>query len=218
VEKAAYAKRRIYAQGDLDGACFLYSIVNAFVALARREPDFGAVCRALGQVDFPADFLNGEVGTTGRYDGEYARLADNMRRILAALGAEPFVVQRLEGPLSLPMLAAKIAAQSVVVVRYTGDSQHAQGVDHWVCAVGADCPAANAADSPADSSADSSADSAAVILHVACSIRLHKACGGGAAYAERHDSVFDRWSNDVLSQQYPHTLVPGEAFQIALPG
>jgi len=26
-------KRRIYAQGDLDGACFLYSIFNAFVFL-----------------------------------------------------------------------------------------------------------------------------------------------------------------------------------------
>ncbi|PKN08231.1 MAG: hypothetical protein CVU73_07140 [Deltaproteobacteria bacterium HGW-Deltaproteobacteria-8] len=206
MEKAAQAKRRISAQGDLDGACFLYSIVNAFVALTHREPGFDAVCRAFGQVDFPADFLNGEVGTTGRYDGDYALQADNMRRILAALGAEPFEIKRLEGPLSLPLLAASIHAQSVVVVRYKGDSQHAQGVDHWVCAVGADSSAAN------------SADSSAVTLHVACSIRLHKACGDGAGYAERHHRELDRWSNDALSQEYPHTLVPGEAFQIVLPG
>jgi hypothetical protein len=69
------AKRRIFAQGDLDGACFLYSIVNAHAALCGQPPEFARVCAAFGQVDHPADFTLG--GHTRGYDQNPAA-ADNL--------------------------------------------------------------------------------------------------------------------------------------------
>ncbi|MDR3640553.1 MAG: hypothetical protein P4L39_04455 [Humidesulfovibrio sp.] len=196
--KASEAKRWIYAQGDLDGACFLYSIVNAFIALTHGELGFASICKAFGQVDFPGDFLNGEVGTTGHYDGNYDMLRDNMQRVLAALGEARFQVSRIAGAFALSDVASKVGHDSVVVVRYKGDSKYAQNVDHWVCAV--DC------------------DPSRQLLHVACSIRLLKACGGASChYAEHHCARYERWSNDILSAAYPHVLVEGEAFQVSLP-
>ena len=80
--------RRISAQGDLDGACFLYSIVNAYAALCGSAPSFGNLCAALAQVEHPGDFLNPSVGTTGHYDLDYALLQRTIERTLALLGGE----------------------------------------------------------------------------------------------------------------------------------
>lgn len=194
--QATEARRRINSQGDLDGACFLYSIVNAYVALTGGEAGFGAVCRAFGQVDHPGDFLTGDVGTTGKYAGNHELLQDNLRRILSALGGDRFEVARIEGRVTLPDLAAHVSAESVVVIRYMGESTFAQGMDHWVCVVGC--------------GADGQA-------HIACSIRLNTACTAQSCrYAERRDPVTGRCSNDVLSAEHPHTFVEGEAFRITL--
>jgi len=190
------ARRKIYAQGDLDGACFLYGIVNAYAALRREEPEFAAVCRAFGQVDHPGDFLNGSVGTTGSYDNDYGLLEGNIKRILAILGQAEFFVQRISGHFSADLLETLLGAQSVVLLRYTGSSHNAAGMDHWVCAVAYDRKSRE--------------------THVACSVRLQKASNGqGAAYRETlHEH--GRWSNDILSDAHAHAVVDGEVFRIAL--
>ncbi|GAB6126052.1 hypothetical protein [Humidesulfovibrio idahonensis] len=190
--------RNIYAQGDFDGACFLYSIVNAYVALQGRSPEFGAVCAAFGLVDHPGDFLNGCVGTTGAYDKDYGLLAANISRVLAALGGGPFAVRRVPGPFAESALAELLSERSVVLLRYMGSSRHAAGMDHWVCAVDYDAERGEA--------------------HVACSVRFNHACDDPAcAYAETRCPRFGRWANDILSAADAHTIVEGEVFVISMP-
>lgn len=188
--------RRIYAQGDLDGACFLYSIVNAYAALKHQGPEFAAVSRAFAQVDHPADFLSGIVGTTGQYDQKYVLLEDNIRRVLTLLGGGTFSVRRIAERYSVDMLEELLGENSVVVLRYMGCSKFLSDMDHWVCAV--------------------EYDTGDKTVHVACSTRLQRACDGVAcAYAETFNERCGRWSNDMLLPGREHTLVDGEAFQIS---
>ncbi|URF05049.1 hypothetical protein [Cupriavidus campinensis] len=56
-------ERRIKAQGDLDGACFLYTLVNAVSCLRGRAISAGGWQRLVGAIYDPRDFLNGDVGT-----------------------------------------------------------------------------------------------------------------------------------------------------------
>lgn len=202
-------KRRIFAQGDLDGACFLYSIVNAYVALTGRAPDFANLCAALAQVPHPGDFLNPSVGTTGRYDLDYPLLLGTIERMLALLGGEGppaqrfhvqrIHVQRIEGPLTVRSAALLPDARSVVILRYQGSSHFADDMDHWVCAV--------------------AHDAALGCLYVACSVRHQRACiGAPCGYEERHHPEVDRWSNDQLCPERAHTIVEGEAFRVSLEG
>lgn len=207
-------KRRIYAQGDLDGACFLYSIVNAYVALTGRAPDFERVCAAFSQVDHPADFLNASVGTTGGYDLNYALLQGNMERMLALLGgaspgahppdsqlppAQRFHVERIAGPFLPASLDALLDAKSVVILRYQGSSQFADNMDHWVCVVAHDGQSGSMA--------------------VACSVRHQRACNGApCGYAETLHPEFGRWSNDQLCPERAYTVVEGEVFRVTLEG
>lgn len=217
-------KRRISAQGDLDGACFLYSIVNAYAALCGSAPSFGNLCAALAQVEHPGDFLNPSVGTTGHYDLDYALLQRTIERTLALLGGESpdvqqsgsqqspahsppaqrfhvqrFHVQRIEGPLTVRSAALVPDARSVVILRYQGSSHFADDMDHWVCAV--------------------AHDAALGCLYVACSVRHQRACiGAPCGYEERHHPEVDRWSNDQLCPERAHTLVEGEAFRVRLEG
>ena len=216
--------RRISAQGDLDGACFLYSIVNAYVALTGGAPSFGNLCAALAQVEHPGDFLNPSVGTTGQYDLNYPLLQGTIERMLALLGgegpdsqrsdsqdsgvqhspahsppAQRFHVQRIEGPLSVRSAALLPDARSVVILRYQGSSLFADDMDHWVCAV--------------------AHDAALGCLYVACSVRHQRACiGAPCGYEERHHPEVGRWSNDQLCPDRAHTLVEGEAFRVRLVG
>ncbi len=211
-------KRRIYAQGDLDGACFLYSIVNAYVALTGRAPDFERVCAAFSQAAHPADFLNASVGTTGQYDRDYALLQNTIERMLVLLGgaspdtqlpdphppaqlppAQIFTVQRIEGPFSPASLNALLDAKSVVILRYQGSSQFADDMDHWVCVV--------------------AHDSASGRVAVACSVRHQRACDGSPCrYAETLHPESGRWSNDQLCPERAYTIVEGEVFRVSLEG
>lgn len=193
------AKRRIFAQGDLDGACFLYSTVNAHAALCGRPPEFERVCAAFGQVDHPADFLNASVGTTGGFDQNHALLQDNMERMLALLQGGRFLVSRIPGPMTAASLGALLDAASVVILRYQGSSEYADNMDHWVCAV--------------------AYDGARERLAVACSVRHQRACDGSPCrYAETWHPESGRWSNDALCPERAYALVEGEAFVVRLAG
>ncbi len=189
------AERWIYAQGDFDGACFLYGIVNSYVALTWTRPDFERLCAAISGMDHPGDLLNPNIGTTGGYDGDMAKLAGNIRRTLAALGGEGpgatrFSVTRLPGQLSAADIARNLGPASVVLLRYQGASLHSEGMDHWVCAVAAE----------------------GETLRVACSVRLHKAIDAGERYAETDHG--GRRGNDALTPEHAYALVAGEAFVI----
>lgn len=191
--------RHIFGQGDLDGACFLYAVVNASVALTGRAPEFWVMAQALGQVDHPGDFLNGIVGTTGHYDQQYALLQDNIERILARLGDAAFTVERLEGPFPAARLAEVLGPDSVALVRYQGNSELTKDMDHWVCAV--------------------AHDAATGATFVACSVRFQKSYADGVCtYVERLHPESGRWSNDVLRLGGDIKIVEGEVFRVRVRG
>lgn len=195
--------RRIYNQGDLDGACFLYAVVNAYVALTGRAPEFWVMAQALGQVDHPGDFLNGIVGTTGHYDQNYPLLQDNLERVLARLGpglsGRRFAVRRQEGPCSAETLAGLLGPDSVAVIRYQGNSALTRDMDHWVCAVAHDAASGG--------------------TFVACSVRYQKSfAASGCTYSERFHPDCGRWSNDLLHIGGDLKLVEGEVFCVKLVG
>lgn len=189
------AGRKIYAQGDLDGACFLYSIVNAYAALTKKEPPFPNVCRAFRQVDFPQDFLSGNTGTTDNYDKNHSKLKENIERIISILGDERIITSQVFDNLLDVDLSDFVNDNSVLIVRYKGDSKFAIGIDHWVCVV--------------------AYEKHFKTMHIACSVRLQKACmGGNCDYREVFHQNFSRWSNDKLSTKNKHYLVRGESFKL----
>ncbi len=188
--------RHIYAQGDLDGACFLYSVVNAYWALTGREPDFYRVCAALAQVDCPRDFLSGNTGTGGGLAGDSAAIRGNALRVLNALGPERFDVMALAGDIA-GRAEELITRHSVLALHYRGDSGLMRDFNHWALAVACARPHRT--------------------LHLACSVILQKTCFRNAcAYEETFHADFGRWSNDTLSDLHPYELVEGEAFRIVL--
>lgn len=187
--------RRIYAQGDLDGACFLYSVVNAYVALTRREPEFSNVCSAFKQVDHPQDFLSGNTGTNGQYCNRPDALKDNIERILSVIGNEKFAVTVLDSFCFVSGIESYLDQNSVVLLHYLGNSKFAKNLDHWVCAV----------------------EYKESILYVACSVRLQKACKGGTCdYQEIYHRQFERWSNDQLFDGNDQFIMPTPAIQVSL--
>jgi hypothetical protein len=72
-------KRRLLSQGEMDGACFLYAIANAFICLTGKRPQEGEWDNAIDQIpeDYQADFLKGGVGTGNCLEDEI-----NLREII----------------------------------------------------------------------------------------------------------------------------------------
>lgn len=233
-------KRRISAQGDLDGACFLYSIVNAYAALCGSAPSFGNLCAALAQVEHPGDFLNPSVGTTGHYDLNYPLLQGTIERMLALLGGESPDVQQsgsqqspdsqrsgIQHPDSQHSGAPSTPAQRFHVQRF-----HVQRIEGPLSVRSAALlPDARSvvilryqgsshfADDMDHWVCAVAHDAALGCLYVACSVRHQRACiGAPCGYEERHHPEVDRWSNDRLCPERAHTLVEGEAFRVRLEG
>lgn len=188
--------RHIYAQGDLDGACFLYGLVNVYLTLTGREPYLNRICEAFRRVPFPEDFLSGNTGTEGGVRAEPGLLIRIIENILAAVGDEVFTVNRLAGS-AWEDLAAAVTEKSVVLLHYRGDSLKLRNFDHWVVAV-ALAPERRA-------------------LYLACSVALQKnSFNRYSTYEETFHPVLCRWSNDELSGLNPYVIPQNEAFQITL--
>lgn len=64
MDKLEPIKRRLLSQGEMDGACFLYAIANAFICLTNNRFEQPEWDNAIDQIpeDYQADFLKG-VGT-----------------------------------------------------------------------------------------------------------------------------------------------------------
>lgn len=171
-------RRTIHAQGDLDGACFLYAIANAFTALTRRPPDLKAWGARVRDLPHATVFMDGATGTTGVYETTPALLVSAAEQLLADGPGPDLVVELAPGAASIASVADLISARSVAVLRYRGSARHAKKVDHWVCGVAA-------ATAPGQ-------------LHVACSIRwsdVYRLTDD----EYREDAVaFGRRSNDLL--------------------
>lgn len=123
--------RKIWSQGDLDGACFLYSIMNAARSLYRA--DSNAVWRdrwsdVLDASKQLPDFLDWQKGTIRNADAPQ-RDMEQARRCLDAILPGIFTVTLVQATLGKELLDTAIDTKSVLVV---------DNNDHWYCVVDAD--------------------------------------------------------------------------------
>ncbi|GGB55159.1 hypothetical protein GCM10011502_30130 [Oceanisphaera marina] len=84
--------RKILSQGDMDGACFLYAVCNAYHALSGRKATAKRWRESLKWIPFANDFISD--GGTWRYDEDVALYEFSISRILRELA--PDMTFRLE--------------------------------------------------------------------------------------------------------------------------
>jgi hypothetical protein len=128
--------RQIFAQGDLDGSCFLYCIINSFVAVSsgpgeNRENWISEKWTApLGSMPFKLDdFLSG-LGTE-KIDDDLNCLEGVCRAFLRHIPRTNIQVSRKEN-ISSKSLRESLTKNQVVIVATPKKGSH------WICLVDAD--------------------------------------------------------------------------------
>jgi hypothetical protein len=195
-------RRSIHSQGDLDGACFLYSAANAYTALTGRSPDLARWARAVQGVPHPADFLDPTCGTTLNYEQDPSLLGDALETICAAVGKEGPRIDFTWHPeaAGLEDVTELVDSRSVALFRYHGNTRYARNMDHWVCGVAVRRPRLERAGR----------------VYVACSSRLVDAYPESPYLYREREHRNGRRSNDVVIDDGRATLVNGCAFQLRL--
>ncbi len=123
-------KRLIKAQGDLDGACFLYTLVNAVNCLRGRAIPAGAWQRLVGAIYDPRDFLSGDVGTDriDQYPDLIAKVIGDYVSLLDRSNA--YRVERISDLDPRNMLTGRSLSRNNVLVVATQE--------HWFAVVDVD--------------------------------------------------------------------------------
>lgn len=123
---------KIYSQGDLDGACFLYSIANAYRTLSNKEISPSAWSKALKWVCFPEDLLNRSMGTE-RYNNKtelYQLVINSVLAELSYYQAEHVKISKLDNIRKL------ITDNSVAIFCYrVVNDKGKEIINHWTCGV-----------------------------------------------------------------------------------
>ena len=122
-------KRVILAQGDLDGACYLYSIVNSVFALTSMQLTTAQWRRSLRKLPFKLDdFLSGD--GTKLIDETPCYLEGLCRNFLENIWRARFEITQLKRVASKSLLSAITDNQVAIVANDDGK--------HWVSVVDAD--------------------------------------------------------------------------------
>ena len=172
-------RRTIHTQGDLDGACFLYAIANAYSAISGKFPGLQEWGARVQELPHLAELIDPSVGTTASYANAPELLAQVAEQLLV-VGSDPgLAVRPLPTVQTLAEVVELIDECSVVVLRYRGASRFAKDVDHWVCAVASEAPTR---------------------LHVACSIRWSDVYRFTEGEYEEWEVSFARRANDSLEE------------------
>jgi len=178
-------KRYILSQGDLDGACFLYSIINAYISLTVRRPGrqgwgnkfYKRWDKAIAYIPHLTDFFIcssiNENGGTGRYDDNACLFKLAVERVLYEMSTQKekgvFQVNIHEDRHHPSDIKKLISKNSVVIV--------CPDYEHWVVCVA--CK-----ENP-------------TIVYTACSAELH--------YFKEYNEIFHKpnnvYSNGVLSNR-----------------
>ena len=195
-------RRTIHSQGDLDGACFLYSAANAYTALTGRSPDLARWARAIQKVPHPADFLDPTCGTTINYEQDPSLLGAALEMIFGAVAKAGPRIDFTWHPeaAGLSDVADVIDGRSVALFRYHGNTRYARNMDHWVCGVAARRPRLGRAGR----------------VYVACSSRLIDAFPESPYLYREREHRNGRRSNDVVILDDRAALVNGCVFQLRL--
>ena len=120
-------KRKYLMQGDLDGACFLYSIANSVVALTSKQPNVNQWANALPYIPFAHDFISGNVGTKN-YDDHSEIYKFAVQQAISEFSPKKrYDIAVHPNTSCINQIASLISASSVVVLNLSGD--------HWICVV-----------------------------------------------------------------------------------
>ena len=123
-------KKKYLTQGDLDGACFLYSIANSVVALSGRKPTVKQWSKALKYIPFSTDFIDGDVGTVN-YDENVSLYKFAIEQSITEYSpSNDYEVKIYPQVSSIKEVDGLISDSSVVILNISGD--------HWVCVVSVD--------------------------------------------------------------------------------
>lgn len=121
--------RRIFAQGDLDGACYLYSIANSYAALTFKQLTGTQWKHSLRALPFKLDdYLSGQ--GTEALDDTPDYFEGLCRNFLGRIRNTRFEVARSEKVSSSSLRAALTEKQVAIVAINNGE--------HWVSIVDAD--------------------------------------------------------------------------------
>ena len=116
-------KRNILAQGDRDGACFLYSIANAVTLLTNKPISQAKWNNFTSNIPVRIDdFINGN--GTGRFDDNHAIFETIANKLIDILGV-PATISSTHNLISAKKLKNEITENSVIVTAISNGS-------HWV--------------------------------------------------------------------------------------
>jgi len=185
-------KRHILSQGDLDGACFLYSVVNTYITLTTREPAsqgwdkrfYDRWDRATRFIPYLSDFFQcgskNEHSGTGRYNDDSRLFAYTTERMLEQMCTEVekgrFAVAIRDDVKKPASLSSLVHETSVAIV--------CPNYEHWVVAV--------------------HFDSDSCFVSVACSSKYHSF----GEYQETYHDYSRAYSNDKLPKgcEFPFAI------------
>lgn len=125
------SKPQISSQGEYDGACFLYSITNAYKALTGKKPSQEKWDDAIQRVPYNSDFLV-NVGTAN-YDDDMALYEITTKRMLKCFAPKKYVfdIKSFPEEKKVPPLQKLITENSVVIlIEKLGENS-----EHWLTAV-----------------------------------------------------------------------------------
>jgi hypothetical protein len=177
---------KIYSQGDLDGACFLYSIANAYKALTRKNVTSRAWSKALNSVLLLEDFMDSTVGTE-RYNDDALLFEAVINNMLGAFSRKiSFEVTQVKCR-NIASIKKLISEKAVVIFCYMVEKDGKEIINHWTCGVGLH-------DSPPG-------------VQVACS---------SCDTEPQKDNKFSRWYNEIRSSNNVTTVLEESVFQISI--
>ncbi len=118
--------QKIYHQGVFDGACFLYSIVNGYSALQKKEVEQPMWEEALKWIPFREDYIS-EIGTQ-RTDNDYELYTFTIKRLLREFKNSKDVTIQIHKEISHKEQIQKLLSEkSVLIFNRKGH--------HWLTAV-----------------------------------------------------------------------------------
>lgn len=118
--------QKIYHQGCFDGACFLYSIVNAYSALMKKPIDQSMWEKALKWIPFRDDYIS-DIGTQ-RSDDDLNLYKFTISRLLREFHKGTNIsITEYPTISGIKQIQRRISKNSVLILNISGE--------HWVTAV-----------------------------------------------------------------------------------
>jgi hypothetical protein len=192
--KSDAQRRQIYHQGCWDGACFLYSIANAYKALTGSKVTREKWDRALEHVPNPLGFLGG-IGATRLSYEEAVGLIEAMLDAFSDPD-ERFKIDQLDHTATTADICREISLDAVVLFAFAGPTEVHHPRHHIACGVA------------------TSAEPA--VLHIACSAAFSSRHLRDGEYFERFHPSVGRYSNDSIAIDSPVQVGPNWRWRITL--